>query len=93
MQWYWRSLSITNTGLRFISVTINLPEVVDMFALESLRFDIDVGVDFSAGDHGQVSVNVKGEGTETADVDTLASLEVVVKVSDKGSPYNQHLKR
>lgn len=64
-----------------------------MFALESLRFDIDVGVYFSAGDHGQVSVNVKGEGTETADVDTLASLEVVVKVSDKGSPYNQHLKR
>jgi len=67
--------------------------VVDVFALESLRFDVDVGVDFSAGDDGQVSVNVKGEGPETADVDTLASSEVVVKVSDKGSPDNQHLQR
>lgn len=64
-----------------------------MFALESLRFNVDVGVDFTAGDHGQVSVNVKGEGTETADVDTLASAEVLVKVKYKGFPDNQHLKR
>lgn len=68
-----------------------LPQVVNVFALESLRFDVDVGVDFSAGDHGQVSINIKGEGTETADVDTLASPEVVVKVGDQGSPDNQHL--
>lgn len=86
-------MSITKTGLRFISVTILLPEVMDMLALESLRFNVDGGVDFTAGDHGQVSFNVKGEGTETLDVDTLASPEVVVKVSHKGSPNNQHLKR
>lgn len=69
----------------------NGSQVVNVFALKSLRFNVDVGVDFSAGDHGQVSINVKGEGTETADVDTLASPEVVVKVGDQGSPDNQHL--
>jgi len=62
-----------------------------MLALRSLRYDVDAGVDFSSGNNWQVSVNVEGEGSETADVHTVASPEVVVKVGDQGFPDNKHL--
>jgi len=40
-----------------------------VLALGTLGADVDVGVDLAAGDLGQLSLNVVGEGTEAADVD------------------------
>jgi len=64
---------------------------MNVLTLSSLWFNVDAGVDFSARNNGQVSIYVECEGSETADVHTLTSSEVVIKVGDEGSPDNQHL--
>jgi len=43
------------------------------------------------GDVGKVSLNIKGEGSELSNVNTLTCTEVVVKIGNKGSPNDHHL--
>jgi len=81
---------MTKTGLSYYSYNYLL-KVVDVLALQSLSGNVDAGVDFSFGNHWQVSRNVVSEGSETADVHTMAGPEVVVKVGDQGFPDNKHL--
>jgi len=68
---------MTKTGLSYYSYNYLL-KVVDVLALQSLRGNVDAGVNFSSGNNWQVSGNVESEGSETADVHTMASPEVVV---------------
>ena len=53
-----------------------------MLALSPLRGNVRVGVDLAAVNHWQVGLDVEGEGSELADVDTLAIAQVFVKVGD-----------
>lgn len=62
-----------------------------MLAFGTLVYNINIGVDFAAGDLGEFGFNVKGESAEVADVDGLSLAEVVVEVGDKGFPDDKHL--
>jgi hypothetical protein len=65
--------------------------VVDVLALGTLLANSNIGVNFAAGDLGEFSYNVECEGAEVADVHGLSLAKIVVKVGDKGFPYDKHL--
>ena len=53
-----------------------------MLAFSPLRGNVCVRVNFAAVNHWQVSLDVEGERSELANVDTLASAQLVVEVGD-----------
>ncbi len=62
-----------------------------MCALGPLRLQVDGGADHAGGNLGQLCLDVESEGSELADVDTLASPQVVVEIGDETSPDDKHL--
>jgi len=65
--------------------------MMDVSTLGSNGLKVNGGADLTARDLGEFRLNIKGEGTKLADVDTLTLAEVVVKIGDKSSPNNEHL--
>ena len=62
-----------------------------MFADVTVLIQTWLRGDLSTGDSGELRLDIKGKGTEFLDVDTLASAQVVVQVSDERSPDQLHL--
>lgn len=65
--------------------------MMDVSTLGSNGLKVNGGADLTARDLGEFRLNIKGEGTKLADVDTLTLAEIVVKIGDKSSPNNEHL--
>jgi hypothetical protein len=66
--------------------------VVNVLAISSLGGHIGVNVDLAAhGNLGELSLDIKGEGTEFADVNGSSGTELVIHVLDEGSPDNEAL--
>jgi len=59
----------------------------------ALSAHVGVSGDLATRDVWQVGLDVESKCTELLHVHTLASAEVVIEVSDEGSPDDLHLRR
>lgn len=66
-------------------------DFVNMLPFLSLILDMIQWVDCSRCDSRQVSNDVKCEGSESFDVDVLASLELLLEIFSQRSPHDHHL--
>ena len=65
--------------------------MMNVLALSSVSLEINIGAHSASANLGQLCINIESESTELADVNGVALAEVLVEVSHKAAPDDQHL--